>query len=190
MTEPATDPRQALGARGLALRQNAGLTMETVAHAAGIHTNTLRGWERGRSAPFPWRLERWARALGVPVGALLAPDGWVVVSELRLQPSTVARLREGGRPVALELAALASQGLADEILNAVSRRARPRLNRDGRGKARRTRAEVLALIERHHQASADGPAGGGEGRLARGVGGLPPSGSDVPGSGSLSMLSD
>ncbi len=55
------------------LRQQAGLTQETLAKRAGIARPNLARVESGRSRPSLETLERIARALGQPISALVTP---------------------------------------------------------------------------------------------------------------------
>lgn len=166
MPPTATPNRHQLAQRITTLRQHHGLTVRACAHAAGYSIGTWQGWERGRSQPRPASLEAIARALGVPVAALLVPDGWRCL-ELRLQPGTVEAIRQGGRAEAERVAALYASGLPDLLLQAVRIPAKPP-HADGRGRRRRTRAEVLAGIAEANRMRADraaqagvGPGGGG-----------------------------
>ena len=139
-----TAPRAIPTGRILTLRLHAGQTQRATAQTIGVSQTTYRAWESGTSTPHPSRWQTLASALGVPVASLLAPDGWVVVRELRLQPSTVQRVRQLGRPEAERVAALLSAGLVDDVFAACRA---PKPSRGARAKPRRTRAEVLASIE-------------------------------------------
>jgi hypothetical protein len=78
-------------------------------------------------------------------GALLEPGAGVVsVGEVTLSAAAVERVRLEGEPAAVELAGQLARALVPELLAAV-RTPKP-ARRDGRGKPRRTRAEVLAAI--------------------------------------------
>lgn len=167
MSEAATPADELLPLRIRTIRQAAGLTQQACARAAGCSVTTWRGWERGRQAPRPWNLERIARALSAPVAALLVPDGWRAL-ELRLQPGTVERIRAGGLPVARELAELYASSLPELLLAACRVPARPPAH-DGRGRPRRTRAQVLAGIAAAEAARAAARAreAGGGGDSAR-----------------------
>lgn len=192
MSKAATPPDELLPLRIRTIRQTAGLTQASCARTAGCSITTWRGWERGRQAPRPWNLERIARALSAPVAALLVPDGWRAL-ELRLQPSTVERVRAGGRPEAERVAALYAATLADAVLAACRVPARPP-HSDGRGKRRRTRAEVLAGIAEAEQMRAaarsralpEPEAGGGAAREDDGS--LYGSHADHPGAERVSTL--
>lgn len=164
MADPAIPARLELGQRIRTLRQAHGLTIQVCARSAGCSITTWRGWESGRQMPRPRNLELIARALGAPVAGLLVPAGWRAL-ELRLRPETVARVRAGGAPAAREVAELYASRLPELVLDACRLPERPP-NADGRGRRRRTRAEVLAGIaaaEAARRAVRAAEAGGGVG---------------------------
>lgn len=73
---------EALGAQILAERTAAGLSQEALAEILGIHTNTLRKYEKGqRDIPYG-TVERIAEALGMRVSNL------VLLAEERLDRTT------------------------------------------------------------------------------------------------------
>lgn len=52
-------------------REWAGLTQAALATRVGVSTDAVRGWERGRTSPYPSHRRRLEAALGLPDGAFL-----------------------------------------------------------------------------------------------------------------------
>ncbi|MCS5713337.1 XRE family transcriptional regulator [Herbiconiux sp. CPCC 205716] len=71
-TRPLDDDAVAMGARIRGLRKDAGLTMVRLAEATGVSQPFLSLLERGHARPGLATLARFAEALGVPSGSLLA----------------------------------------------------------------------------------------------------------------------
>lgn len=128
-----------------ALRITAGLTQAQAAKAATVHGTTWRNWEQGRRTPQFTRAPEMAQALGVPLAALFAPDGFKAVADVVLSPDSVSRIRAGGAPVARELALSLAAQLEPLILQAATRQ-EPDVSPGARAKRRRSRLEVLAGV--------------------------------------------
>jgi len=67
-----TDIKLELGMRIRALRQGKGLTLEELAHSAGVHPNYLGEAERGKKNFSITTLEKIAKALEAPVSELFS----------------------------------------------------------------------------------------------------------------------
>ena len=130
--------KQALGARLRRLRTQKGLTQVTVAKQSGIHLQTWRTWEAGRSAYRPWRAVEIAQALDVPVKQLFVDD--VVLAEITLRPETLEDVRQRGDEAVQDALARLNSWLGPMILQAATR---PKA--DGRAQRRRTRPEKLSI---------------------------------------------
>lgn len=138
---------------------------------------TWRAWELGTHAPRLHRALAIASALGIPVCALSAPEGFVAVTDVQLTPEAVARVRALGQPEAERLAQAIAAQLPALILATCRTTQRP--SADSRGKPRRSRAQVLAGIaeanamrleaQRRRQTAAGPP----QDRAQDSVGGLP-----------------
>ncbi|WP_164867893.1 helix-turn-helix domain-containing protein [Rhodovarius crocodyli] len=70
IADRAEDPRSGLGARLRALRQAAGMTLDTLAEAAKLDKGYLSRVERGQKSPSIATVLRLSEALSVPVGEL------------------------------------------------------------------------------------------------------------------------
>lgn len=70
MTQPTTAPGFSVEAL-ISIRKNQGLTRPQLARAAQLDPSQLWRIETGRATPYDSTLGRLARALGVPVSALL-----------------------------------------------------------------------------------------------------------------------
>ena len=75
---PEADDAAALGGRIRELRKRSGLTLDSVADAAQISASLLSRVERGAAQPSLPTLRTIARALGVPIAALLL---WYLLSK-------------------------------------------------------------------------------------------------------------
>ena len=124
--------------------------------------------------PASSRMASIAQALGVPLAALYAPDGFVAVTDVQLTPEAVAAVRRLGAVEAERLAQLIAAQLPSLILATCRTTTRP--SGTARGKPRRTRAEVLAGIQQANQmraAKAARPTGTPQEHSATSIGGLP-----------------
>lgn len=142
--------KQQLGHRIRRHRIQAGLTMETVAQAATISTQTLRGWERGEHAYQPWRVAGLASALGVPIAQLFVDE--LVLAEVRVSEETLERVRKTGREQAKAAADRIASQLEPLIWAAATQP--PADVRPGAraAKKRASRREVLAGVKRAEKA--------------------------------------
>ena len=82
----ASEAKKALGTRVQVLRENAGLTQEALAKAAGIERVTLVNLECGSHAPKLATLDAIAQALGRPIEDLLAAQEDSMTNILPSQP--------------------------------------------------------------------------------------------------------
>jgi putative transcriptional regulator len=64
-----------IGSRLKRLRSAAGLTQAALAERAGVPLQTLRNWECDRREPLLGMAAKLARALGVPINALVEDNG-------------------------------------------------------------------------------------------------------------------
>lgn len=151
--------------------------MRNVAATAGVSITAYRAWEAGTSTPLLSRLERLVSALGVPACALSAPEGFVAVTDVQLTPEAAERVRRLGQPEAQRVADQIAGQLTALILQSCRQPLRPKP--DGRGKPRRSRAQVLAGIAEANEMRANAQArrlavaGPPQGDEKTSVGGLP-----------------
>ena len=138
------DEKQQLGLRIRRHRIQAGLTMDTVAANAGCSIQSLRGWERGRHAPLPWRLGPLARAIGVPVSALL--DDEAHVADITLSRETLEAIRREGRETSKNAADRLASMLEPVIWQLATQPAVDVSPGARAVKKRRTRRQVLAGV--------------------------------------------
>ncbi len=136
-----TEQRQRFAAKLRQARLTAGLTAQQVATATPLHAQTLRNYERGQAIPRPWRLNRLAQAIGVPVASLLNPE--LVLAEVRISDATLERVKREGRPAAEEAGARIAAYLTERLLQEAAR-VPVDVSPGARPKRRRTREEVLA----------------------------------------------
>lgn len=118
-----------------ALRQTRGESVATAAKTIGVASRTLTRWEAGSNTPASHRFPAIARAYGVPLDALFAEDGWIVLPTPWIRPESQGELRSpAGRE---RLNEAISRRIAEALEQATP------LTSQAPRRRRRTREEVL-----------------------------------------------
>jgi len=57
-----------------AARVNANLTQTELAHKLGVHTSTIKNWEKGKTSPESRYLKQIGELAGIPMDYIFLPD--------------------------------------------------------------------------------------------------------------------
>lgn len=93
----------------MTLRKRLGWSQEELAHATGVHVNTIKDIERGLSEGRPETRQSIATALNSTVAELFSDQGAAVVTEAKLETPTAAALLAVVNEQAKEIDSLKSQ---------------------------------------------------------------------------------